>query len=54
MTVEGLLKAVKRTVVDEEKKRALAARLKAAEERFEKSSRKKMVTEKFLSRACSL
>lgn len=54
MTVESLLKAAMVTVVNDEKKRALAARLKAAEDRFEKSSREKMVTEEFLSRAYSL
>lgn len=54
MTIERLLQAVMQTVVDEEKQRSLAARLKSAEERFEKNSRKKMVTQEFLSRACSL
>ncbi len=54
MTVESLLQAVMETVVDDEKKRALADRLKAAEERFEESSRSKMVTDEFLSRAYSL
>ncbi len=54
MTVESLLQAVMETVVDDEKKRALADRLKAAEVRFEESSRSKMVTDEFLSRAYSL
>lgn len=54
MTVESLLQAVMQTVVDDEKKKALANRLKAAEERFEESSRSKMVTDEFLSRAYSL
>ena len=54
MTVESLLQAVMETVVDDEKKRALADRLKAAEERFEESSLSKMVTDEFLSRAYSL
>lgn len=54
MTVESLLQAVMETVVDDQKKKDLAARLKAAEERFEKNSREKMVTEEFLSRAYSL
>lgn len=54
MTIESLLKAAMANVVDDGKKRALAARLKAAEDRFEKSSREEMVTEEFLSHACSL
>lgn len=54
MTVEGLLKAFKETVVDEAKKDALVARLRAVDEVLEKKSREKMVTEEFLSRAYSL
>lgn len=54
MTVASLLKAMNNTVVDEKKKKALVARLKAADDKFEVNSRKKMVTEEFLSRACSL